>query len=211
MWMRMALSIVVSGTLLFGALCMLPDGRVARAEGPTASLDLDVLSSVVAIEADGAFVGTGVVVTRDGAVVTSHEIALMTLRGKKRLVVKSDLPRAATVIALDEKNDLALLQMHGIIPRPATLAAPGERANPNDIFVCRLPDGFVLQLSQKSFREGAEEAWCCIGDGGVCPVFGAKTGRLKAVLPSSVLADGKTAFKADVAKIRALIGAGTAP
>ena len=153
------------------------DASRAEANSP-AALDQDALASVVAIEADGAYVGTGVVVTRDGIVITSYDIAMLTLRDHKRLVIPSAMARAASVVALDAKNGIAALQMRGVIPPAAKLDAKGEAhatgARGIDLAVCRTANGATVQIEVRGTQP--------LSDCNVCPVFSPKTGRLKGIM-----------------------------
>lgn len=167
----------------------------ALAEDRAPSLDLDVLSSVVAIEVDGKFAGTGVVVTRGGYVLTSYEFAAARLqKDSKRIVIRSDLPRAASVVAFDAKLGLAVLQMHGVIPRPATLVAANGNGRSTDLAVCRTADGATVQIEVRGRTP--------LPDCDICPVFTAK-GKLKGVMISHST-DGGPKFLG-IAAIRSLI------
>jgi hypothetical protein len=119
------------------------------------SLNTDALASVVAIEAGGKPVGTGVVVTGSGIVVTSYDIALMYIKDGKRIVVKSIMPRTATLVAIDAKNGLAAFQMYGVIPPYSKV---GYTLSPKDgLTVCAPSD-----VPTKNLRAP---------NGGVCAVF----------------------------------------
>jgi len=197
-------SSLIAGITMLVALALLPVASVAQADDATSVLDLDVLSSVVAIEIDGKFAGTGVVVTRTGLVVTSLDFAMLRLKENK-LIVIGDLRRTASVVALDEPHKLALLQMHGVIPRSAKLAPPSEQPKKSDIFVCWSQDHILLQVSANKIKN-SQNVEMLTENGGACAVFGAKTGNLKAVLAISVGEETALAYFIGIAKVRKLLG-----
>jgi len=70
--------------------------------------------TVVARGATGGGVGTGVIVTSDGQIITNEHVVSGSTTVKVLLNGETD-PRDADVLATDEGNDLALLQVKGSI------------------------------------------------------------------------------------------------
>jgi hypothetical protein len=155
------------------ALVLLSAAALASAttSAKDSSLDLDVLSSVVPITIDGKFVGTGVVVTKDGLVLTSYEFA--PFQHGERIVVESDLPRAATVVVWDATLGIAVLQMHGVIPRPAPMAKTDRHAKGMTLAVYRTADHATVQIELHGNAPMTDQAFT--------PVFDPKTGKLLSV------------------------------
>lgn len=84
--------------------------------------------SVVTISADigsGVGIGTGVIVTDDGEILTNAHVIDDADEVRVRLAGESE-PRAATVLAADRGNDLALLRIDGDDFAAATFADPGS-------------------------------------------------------------------------------------
>ena len=108
-----------------------------------------VAPSVVTISADidnplegqGQSVGTGVIITSDGEVLTNAHVVENAVDVRVRLVGESE-PRAATVLASDPGNDLALLRIAGDDFVPATFAAPGATGIGDEVVAI----GFALDL-----------------------------------------------------------------
>lgn len=96
-------------------------------------VDLDVATvanfvapSVVTISADlpgGVGVGTGVIITEDGEILTNAHVIEGASEVRVRLTGESE-PREVTVLAEDRGNDLALLRMSGDGFEAATFADP---------------------------------------------------------------------------------------
>ena len=114
-------------------------GIVTAAPRASALPDLDVAAvaqtigaSVVAVQAVvdepgrvGQSLGTGLVLTTDGEIITNAHV----VRGAKEVNVRlagETEPRRAAVIATDPGHDLALLRVDAQGLSPATFAAPGD-------------------------------------------------------------------------------------
>ena len=92
----------------------------------------DVAPSVVAVQSDtvrngraGESIGTGLIVTADGEIVTNAHVVGDAKTVHVRLNGESE-PRQAAVIAADPARDLALLRVDATGLSPAMLAAPGD-------------------------------------------------------------------------------------
>ncbi len=114
---------------------VLPVSVGPRAEGDLSRIDVAsvvaaVAPSVVTVSADariggarGESVGTGVVLTSDGEILTNAHVIEGAEDVRVRLPGESD-PRAATVVASDPGNDLALLRIDAEGLQPVTFADP---------------------------------------------------------------------------------------
>ncbi len=108
-----------------------------------------IAPSVVTISADievpglgsGGSVGTGVITTSDGEILTNAHVVEGAAEIRVRLTGESE-PRAAELLALDAGNDLALLRIAGDDFVPATFAEP-ESVRIGDEVVAM---GFALDL-----------------------------------------------------------------
>ncbi len=108
-----------------------------------------VAPSVVTISADvegpleqvGQSVGTGVITTADGEVVTNAHVVEGATAIRVRLAGESE-PREATLLASDPGNDLALLRIAGDDFVPAQFASPGTTRIGDEV----LAIGFALDL-----------------------------------------------------------------
>ncbi len=107
-----------------------------------------VAPSVVTISADleGPFgesgsIGTGVITTADGEIVTNAHVVEGATEIRVRLAGESE-PRAATLLAADPGNDLALLRLSGDGYVPATFADPGSVRIGDEVVAI----GFALDL-----------------------------------------------------------------
>lgn len=107
-----------------------------------------VAPSVVTISADiegplgtGGSIGTGVIVTPDGEIVTNAHVVADATAIRVRLAGETE-PRSATLLAVDAGNDLALLRISGSGYVPATFAEP-ESVRIGDEVVAI---GFALDL-----------------------------------------------------------------
>jgi putative serine protease PepD len=110
----------------------------------------DVMApSVVTISADidsvdfgpGGSVGTGVITTADGEILTNAHVVDGATEIRVRLAGETE-PRAATLLATDPGNDLALLRLDGDGYAPATFAAPGSVRIGDEVVAI----GFALDL-----------------------------------------------------------------
>lgn len=84
--------------------------------------------SVVTVSADvdgGTSVGTGVIITTDGEILTNAHVVDGATAVRVRLSGETE-PREVSVLAADRGNDLALLRMDGDGFAPATFADPGS-------------------------------------------------------------------------------------
>ncbi len=107
-----------------------------------------VAPSVVTISADleGPFgesgsIGTGVITTADGEVLTNAHVIDGASEIRVRLAGESE-PRPATLLAADPGNDLALLRLSGDGYVPATFADPGSVRIGDEVVAI----GFALDL-----------------------------------------------------------------
>lgn len=102
------------------------DGIDQRADVKTVAEFL--APSVVTISADvngGTSVGTGVIITSDGEILTNAHVVEDATAVRVRLSGETE-PREVTVLAADKGNDLALLRMDGDGFAAATFADPGS-------------------------------------------------------------------------------------
>lgn len=92
-------------------------GAIAAQVGPSV---VTVVALVDGVE-DG--LGTGVIITADGEIVTNEHVIRGADEVRVRLLGETE-PRRATVLAADPPNDLALLQIEGTGFPPAVIADP---------------------------------------------------------------------------------------
>jgi S1-C subfamily serine protease len=107
---------------------------VAAPRGPVDQL-VDVAAvadyiapSVVTISADvagGTSLGTGVIISNDGEIITNAHVVDGAAQVRVRLAGETE-PREVRVLAADRGNDLALLRTGGSGFQPATFANPGS-------------------------------------------------------------------------------------
>ncbi len=104
--------------------------------------------SVVSVSADvsesdfaGEGVGTGVVITRDGQILTNAHVVKGASAVRVRLAGERE-PRSAAVVAADTANDLALLQVDVTGLTPATFANPTTVRVGDDVIAI----GYALDL-----------------------------------------------------------------
>ena len=108
-----------------------------------------VAPSVVTVSADidggdlgaGGSIGTGVITTADGEVLTNAHVVEGATEIRVRLAGETE-PRAATLLAADPGNDLALLRLDGDGYAPATFADPTSVRIGDDVVAI----GFALDL-----------------------------------------------------------------
>ena len=124
-----------------------------RDEGLDQRLDVAAVNdamapSVVAVSSDigegdatGEGVGTGVVLTEDGQILTNAHVVEGATEVRVRLHDELD-PRDATVLATDPDNDLALLQVDVTGLTPATLADPSSTRVGDEVVAI----GYALDL-----------------------------------------------------------------
>lgn len=87
-----------------------------------------VAPTVVTISADvngGTSLGTGVIISSDGEILTNAHVIENATEIRVRLAGESE-PRRVSLLASDRGNDLALLRMSGDGYEPATFADPGS-------------------------------------------------------------------------------------
>ncbi len=132
--------------------------QIARAADKLSDTNLDVAAvvekvspSVVTItsnlsatsqEGAGEAVGTGIVLTADGEVLTNAHVVDGASSVHVRLAGERD-PHDAEVVGIDTNNDVALLKVKGVSGlTPATLAKPGSAQLGDDVVAI----GFALNL-----------------------------------------------------------------
>lgn len=125
----------------------------ARRESPLPAIDVAgvaeaVAPSVVTISADienefgeGGSIGTGVITTVDGEILTNAHVVEGATEIRVRLAGESE-PRTATLLAADAGNDLALLRIEGDGFVPATFAEPSSIQIGDEVVAI----GFALDL-----------------------------------------------------------------
>ncbi len=97
----------------------------------------------------GYSLGSGCIITKDGLVITSAHVVLNAL--KIKATFHDGRTVAADIIAADELNDLALLQLHGAPSeyyRPIPLAAPGDLILGETVIAVGNPYGLGSTISQ---------------------------------------------------------------
>ena len=108
-----------------------------------------IAPSVVTISADidtggfgqGGSVGTGVITTADGEILTNAHVVDGATEIRVRLTGETE-PRPATMLAIDPGNDLALLRIDGDDFIPARFAAPDSARIGDEVVAI----GFALDL-----------------------------------------------------------------
>jgi S1-C subfamily serine protease len=115
---------------------------IAAAVGPSVvTISADIDGDAGAGQIPGVAVGTGVVLTEDGEVVTNAHVVEGASEIRVRLAGETE-PRAATLLAVDEGNDLALLRIDASGLAPATFADPASVHLGDDVVAI----GFALGL-----------------------------------------------------------------
>ncbi len=108
-----------------------------------------VAPSVVTVSADiedellgpGGSIGTGLILTSDGEILTNAHVVEGATKIRIRLAGQTE-PIAATLLATDVGNDLALLRVSGDGYQPATIADPDSVRIGDDVVAI----GFALDL-----------------------------------------------------------------
>lgn len=126
-----------------------PDRTIPAGAIDVAAVAAVMAPSVVTISADidsvdfgpGGSVGTGVITTADGEILTNAHVVDGATEIRVRLAGETE-PRSATLLATDAGNDLALLRLDGDGFEPATFAAPGSVRLGDDVVAI----GFALDL-----------------------------------------------------------------
>lgn len=113
-----------------------------------AAVAAHVAPSVVTISADienangvGGSIGTGVITSEDGEILTNAHVVADATEIRVRLAGETE-PRAATLLAVDPGNDLALLRLSGSGYVPATFAEPDSVRIGDEVVAI----GFALDL-----------------------------------------------------------------
>lgn len=114
---------------------------VAAVSSALAASVVAVSTDIAAGSANGEGVGTGVVLTADGQILTNAHVVDGATQVRVRLAGERD-PREAKVIAADPANDLALLQVGVTGLQPATLADPSSVRIGDEVVAI----GFALDL-----------------------------------------------------------------
>jgi S1-C subfamily serine protease len=125
------------------------DAPSAQPVAGPAGLDVKAVAdqvgpSVVTISADvtgGEAVGTGVVVSDDGDILTNSHVVADASEVRVRLAGRTE-PTAAEIVAVDAGNDLALLHIDADDLVPAEFAPPGDIAIGDQVVAI----GFALDL-----------------------------------------------------------------
>ena len=94
----------------------------ASAVGPSV-VAIDTVERTVAGTLRGS--GTGVVLTKDGEILTNAHVVGTATTVQVRLPGETE-PRTASVVAADERRDLALLRVEAVALQPATFADPAD-------------------------------------------------------------------------------------
>jgi len=100
-----------------GTLAPIDAGAIAAKVGPS------VVTVVALVDGVEAGLGSGVIITADGEIVTNEHVVRDADEVRVRLMGETE-PRRATVLAADPPNDLALLQIEGSDFPPAVIADP---------------------------------------------------------------------------------------
>jgi putative serine protease PepD len=138
-----------------GTVVTSPPIQVGEAGGSLATTAIDVPAtlaavepSIVAVSADveengvsGHAVGTGVVLTDDGQLLTNAHVVAGATAVRVRLYGETE-PRDAKVLASDAANDLALLQVDATGLTPAVFADPSTIAVGDEVIAI----GYALDL-----------------------------------------------------------------
>ncbi len=128
---------------------------VAKPRGPAFDSRIDVAAvtaalrpSIVTVSSDiseggvpGEGIGTGVVLTSDGQILTNAHVVNGATKVRVRLYGERE-PRSAVVVAADKTNDLALIQVDVTGLKPAVLADPKSAQVGDDVVAI----GFALNL-----------------------------------------------------------------
>jgi len=126
------------GAVRSGALPALDVAAVANHIAPsvvTVSADIDGLAG------EGGSIGTGVITTSDGEILTNAHVVEDATAIRVRLSGETE-PREATLLAADAGNDLALLRIAGDDFVPATFADPESMRIGDEVIAI----GFALDL-----------------------------------------------------------------
>jgi putative serine protease PepD len=105
-----------------GDLPRIDVGAVSEAVAPSV---VTISADVAQGEAAGESIGTGIITTSDGEVVTNAHVVAGASKIRVRLTGETE-PREARLVAIDPGNDLALLRIAGTGFPPARFADPGS-------------------------------------------------------------------------------------
>jgi putative serine protease PepD len=97
---------------------------IAQVVNKLADSVVTINSQISDASGDGEASGTGVVLTSDGEILTNAHVVEGATGVTVRFAGETE-PRAATVLASDPGNDLALLKIEATNLKPATFAQPG--------------------------------------------------------------------------------------
>ena len=111
---------------------------IAAAVGPSV---VTISADVSEGDVEGVAVGTGVVVTTDGEIITNAHVVEGATKIRVRLAGETE-PRTARLLAADEGNDLALLRIEATELSRATFADPTSVHLGDDVVAI----GFALAL-----------------------------------------------------------------
>jgi len=144
-WLGVALTDGGSARQASSVVVARPSDEVAGPTLDVGGIVAKVQPSVVNITvktADGTGIGTGVILSADGEVVTNAHV-VRDAEKVSVLLVGETQPRTAVVLASDVGNDLALLRIEGASGLPvAELANPGDVQVGDDVVAL----GFALDL-----------------------------------------------------------------
>jgi putative serine protease PepD len=118
-----------------GTLATIDAGAIAAKVGPS------VVTVVALVDGVEAGLGSGVIITADGEIITNEHVVRDADEVRVRLMGETE-PRRATVLAADPPNDLALLQIEGSDFVPAVIADPAAIAVGDPVVAI----GFALGL-----------------------------------------------------------------
>jgi putative serine protease PepD len=118
-----------------GTLATIDAGAIAAKVGPS------VVAVVALVDGVEAGLGSGVIITADGEIITNEHVVRDADEVRVRLMGETE-PRRATVLAADPPNDLALLQIEGSDFVPAVIADPTATAVGDPVVAI----GFALGL-----------------------------------------------------------------
>ncbi len=121
-----------------GDLPRIDVAAVAEAVGPSVvTISAEVGSGDDAVES----IGTGIITTSDGEIVTNAHVVVDASKIRVRLAGETE-PRDARLVAIDVGNDLALLRIAGTGFPPARFAEPGAIGIGDEVVAI----GFALDL-----------------------------------------------------------------
>jgi putative serine protease PepD len=112
---------------------------VSRARGSVAAVAAKILPSVVSIEVktgDSGDTGSGIVISRDGYILTNnHVVEPATTGGDLSVVLPSKKRVSATIVGRDPVSDLAVIRVHGIRGLPAAVLGASSSLSVGDTVI----------------------------------------------------------------------------